>query len=257
VFTFTLGNLFVYLSNFRYSFLSQSINKTLYSENNFKTTATLYPRLPLHNIERMSLPIRVPAPNTAFPANFARLDQQLRCQVFRLLYDDLDAATEFVSVYPSFVHEVGMLLFRSYSATGPQDLYYLLAALTEVPEFSSYVETITLDPFLDGPGQSGFWEWLLVFATITLAPGHLGLPVQHIGQQLIRRIEDDGIPVINGVLHDTEDWPLHWHYMPLLGAILPALCPHVVEVAIPYTWGSAAAQTVWTSFANVTVVRRI
>jgi hypothetical protein len=205
----------------------------------------------------MSLPIRVPAPDTDFPANFARLDQQLRRQIFRFLYDDLDAATKFVSVYPAFVHEIGSLLFRSYSTTSPQDLYYFLAALTEVSEFSSYVETITLDSFLDGPCQSGFWEWLLVFGRITLAPGHLGLPVQHIGQQLVRRIEEDDIPVINGVLHGTEDWPLYWHSMPLLEAILPALCSNVVEVAIPRAWGSAAAQTVRTSSANITMVRRI
>ncbi|KAH4396408.1 hypothetical protein HBI62_130990 [Parastagonospora nodorum] len=126
-----------------------------------------------------------PASAAIFFAKFSRLDPATRRNVFRLLADDLYTAVDLAVDQPQYAHEVGSVLFRSYRATSPRQLFVFLVALTAVRDFSPHVQTIILSSPFDDPGQSGFYEWLYEFAGWTLPAGHLGLPVQHIGWNLV------------------------------------------------------------------------
>jgi hypothetical protein len=83
-------------------------------------------------------------------------------------------------------------------------MFTFLAALTEVQKFSSHVETLVLSAQFDRLGQSGFYEWLLLLDGMTLAPGHLGQRVQHLGRLVMQTAQQSGLRMVNGKLMGSE-----------------------------------------------------
>ncbi|KAH4109635.1 hypothetical protein HBI70_045180 [Parastagonospora nodorum] len=197
-----------------------------------------------------------PASAAIFFAKFSRLDPATRRNVFRLLADDLYTAVDLAVDQPQYAHEVGSVLFRSYRATSPRQLFVFSVALTAVRDFSPHVQTIILSSPFDDPGQSGFYEWLYEFAGWTLPAGHLGLPVQHIGWNLVDLCINRGLNLVNGRLQGTHMFPPNWQHTSLLRRVLPALCPNVVRLELPIAWGPTMAHSARTGFPNAVVVPR-
>ncbi|KAH5223635.1 hypothetical protein HBI65_207010 [Parastagonospora nodorum] len=173
-----------------------------------------------------------PASAAIFFAKFSRLDPATRRNVFRLLADDLYTAVDLAATICSRV------------------------ALTAVRDFSPHVQTIILSSPFDDPGQSGFYEWLYEFAGWTLPAGHLGLPVQHIGWNLVDLCINRGLNLVNGRLQGTHMFPPNWQHTSLLRRVLPALCPNVVRLELPIAWGPTMAHSARTGFPNAVVVPR-
>lgn len=96
--------------------------------------------------------------SAAIFANFSRLDPATCRNVFRFLADDLYTAVDLAIDQPQYAHEVGSVLFRSYRATSPSQLFFFLVALTTVRDFSPHVQTIILSSPFDDPGQNAFYE---------------------------------------------------------------------------------------------------
>jgi hypothetical protein len=205
----------------------------------------------------MSVPSHIIAPIPGFAVNFSRLDQWIRREVFRYLYNNLNAIAGFTTHHPAYVHEIGALLFHSYRSLCPGHLFCFLAALMDVPEFSSHVETITLDEVFDGPRRSGFWYWLWELGGAVLPPGHSALSLQRVGRWMVNRAEETEIDCEDFHFRGTKHWPLRYHTFPLLSNILPGMCPNLVEVTFPHAWGSQLKRRVWQAFPNVMMARRI
>tara|TARA_R110002003_G_scaffold97_8_gene7810 strand:+ start:12568 stop:13170 length:603 start_codon:yes stop_codon:yes gene_type:complete len=187
-------------------------------------------------------------------ASFASLDQHLRRNVFGFL--NIACATKLALACPDLADEIGSVAFETYRAVCPLNLLLFLIALLEVPEFSPWVRTVVLSSPFDEVGHSGFYEWMLELADITLSPGHLGTAVQHIGFQFEQRCDLDGAFMDDtGRLQGWQHWPSDFHNRPLIGSILPALCPNVEVVEMPAAWGAPLEQMAWASFANIREVR--
>jgi hypothetical protein len=203
----------------------------------------------------MSKPLSDPASAAAFFSNFSRLHQPLRRAAFRFLGDDLGGAAGFAISCLQYAQGMICLLFRSYRGINADDMFISLAALTEVLDFSSHVETLVLSAPFDGLGQSGLYEWLLVFDGMNLAPGHLGLRVQHHEQFIMQTAQQSGLQIVNGKLVGSEAWPHNWHHGMLLGHVLPPLCPNVLRVELPASWEDCAAQIASLGFSRAAFVR--
>lgn len=204
----------------------------------------------------MSILALTPAAAAQLMANFAQLDPATRSAIFRYLRDDLQSATRFAMRFPAYAGEIGSNVFRSYRATARHQLFVFLGALVTVPQFAPHVASVALSSPFDDPGESGFWEFLLVFGDMTLAPGHFALPVQGVGQAFIDECEDEGFEMVDGVLQGSQFIPAEWHWGTLFGSILPALCPNLVELEIPASWGARAEGSARANFPNLQTLRR-
>ncbi|KAF1914831.1 hypothetical protein BDU57DRAFT_501541 [Ampelomyces quisqualis] len=178
-----------------------------------------------------------PVAGDRFQNNFSQLDQTTRRDIFRYLRDDLQSAAEFAMSFP-------------------RQLFLFLGALIVVPHFAPHVTSVNLSSPFDDPGESGFWEFLLAFGDMPLPPGHFALPVQNVGEAFIDECEDEGLATVDGILQGSELIPPEWHWGTLIGSILPVLCPNLVALEIPASWGAAVEVSARANLPNLQTVRR-